>query len=269
MLQEHMNAIVRNKVSKKSPSQKSFSVNSQDEINFDGTMDAYMFLETSVKRLSVKLFYEFCKNDELYYKIKVQKIKIKLLKNSCQGMKTKIDRERAKFGLLHTTYIQFSLMHKECHIATEIQKLSVSALKTAEKNQKSSVKDPKKKDPKGPSLPEPVKARITEQIIQQVRSISILSKDANEPKSPLDAKRVCKIIHQIYESRTTHQTDLTLENYASNKISRFAFDTFIEKFGSLTGAEKKFREFLMAVFQFAQNCPRISLFWELLGLATN
>ena len=98
MLEEHMTAIVKNKVTKKTDSQKSFSVNSQDEIQYDGTLDAYMFLETSVKRLSVKLFYEFCKNDELHYKIKVQKIKIRLLKNSCQGMKTKIDRERAKFG---------------------------------------------------------------------------------------------------------------------------------------------------------------------------
>jgi hypothetical protein len=224
-------------------------------------------LETSVKRLSVKLFYEFCKNDELHYKIKVQKIKIRLLKNSCQGMKTKIDRERAKFGLLHTTYIQFSLMHKDCHVATEMEKLSVSAAKTAEKNQKSTLKDRKNKDPKGPSLSEGVKARITEQIIQQIKSINVLSKDSHEIKAAIDPKRVCKIIGQIYELRMTHQTHLTPENYASHKIARFAFDTFMEKFGNLTGAEKKYREFLIAVSQFAQNCPRISLFGELMGFS--
>ena len=54
LLEEHMNAIVRKKALKKTPSTKSFSINSQDEMIYETNNDSYMFLETSVKRLSVK-----------------------------------------------------------------------------------------------------------------------------------------------------------------------------------------------------------------------
>ena len=87
------------------------------------------------------------------------------------------------------------------------------------------------------------KARITEQIIQQIKSINVLSKDATDIKAAIDPKRVCKTIGSIYEERMKNSVHLTMDNYDSKKICRFAFDCFMDKFGIITTAEKKYREF--------------------------
>ena len=269
LIDYHMEGAALKKLNRENEGDGSWSIDSNDEKDYLAEIDSYLFMENIVKKCTNKLFYEYIKNDELYYKINRLKIKVRLLKSCCSNWKQKFTKEQARSGLIQATYNQFTILHKACDNGKQMEKLETQTNWAVEAKNLTAVQDVKGDAKGGKKGTQPGKVVFTEQqkqkfnedVIEQIKQFNQAHAKDQDIKLVFDAKRSAKTISQIFDERSKESAIYcTKENYDKTNLQRFSFDYFLERQPSILIAEKKYREFILGTSQLKDSSPRFKLY---------